>query len=280
MRIQSRGGVFALIVIVLATFGGVAAVSAAAPTLRIVPATQTVAMGASFTVRVVLNADVPTAGVQATINFDHSKLQITAVTRGAPFASAGLFLGASATNISTANTSGKLEGVAANFLPPASVPSGDADFLIVTFKVIACGESLLGLPAGPFDGIALSGGESTYGEPLTVTTTGGKVTIPCAGASPTATPAGASPSASAIGASPTPTTPGASQAAAPAATAAPTGAVQAVVAAPANTAPPTDTFTDVVGSAPNLWPIVVGALAAILAIRLLSVMTPVIRRRR
>ena len=193
--------------------------SAAGDTLRIEPASAAVAKDATFPVRVVQNAEVPTSGAQATITFDPALLQITSVSRGTPYADAPVFTGAAAAAITAANTSGKLAGVAAAFLPPDAVPAGDRDFLVIEFKAIACGQADLGLPVGPVDAGLLDGRAATYGDPLAITAIGGSVTISCGG--------GSSPS-------PVPTiTPAPSPSPAPTATPAPT-----ITPRPSVTAPP------------------------------------------
>lgn len=181
MRLHPRVWLPSVMVVALATFGAPGGVSAASPTFRIEPATQTVAAGGTFSVTVVATAETATGGAQATVTFDHTKLQITAVTFGSPYAAAPVLVPTDlAPAIATANTSGSLTQVAAAFLPPDAVAAGDADFLIITFAATACGESPLGLPAGPADAVLLDGTEALYGESVEVTTTEGKVTIPCA----------------------------------------------------------------------------------------------------
>src|SRR5262245_4643362 len=155
-----------------------ASVLAADNTLRIVPASTTgIHIGDHFVVKVVQNATVATSGAQATVNFDKTKLQIQSVALGAPYTGA-IFVGADAGNITAANTSGSLKTVAASFFPPTSVPTGDRDFLVITFTAIANGTSPLGLPAGPADGQLLDGRPAPlYGNALPTVTTGGSVTV-------------------------------------------------------------------------------------------------------
>jgi hypothetical protein len=174
--------------------------SAAGNTLRIEPVSSAVAEDATFTARVVQQADVATSGAQATVTFDPALLQVTNVSRGGPYADAPVVAGISPAAITAANSSGRLAGVAAAFLPPDSVPAGEADFLVIEFKAIGCGRSELGLPVGPTDAALLDGRDATYGEPLPLTTIGGSVTTCVTSASPTP---GTSPSP---GTSPTPGT--------------------------------------------------------------------------
>jgi Cohesin domain len=165
------------VALLVGTFAAPAGAAAAGNTLRIQPASTTaITVGATFTVKVVQNADVPTGGAQATVTFDPVKLKIMGVTAGAPYAAA-VFLGVGATQIAAANVSGSLKTVAAGFLPPASAPTGDQDFLVISFKALAAGVANLGLPVGPADAVLLDGRADTYGNPLTTTTTGGTVSI-------------------------------------------------------------------------------------------------------
>jgi hypothetical protein len=171
--------------------GAVANVAAAGNTLRLEPATTTVAKDATFTIRVVQNATVATSGAQVTVTFDRTKAQVTTVTRGTPYANAALFLGADAAAITNANKTGKLKTVAAAFLPPGAVPVGDKDFITVDFKATACGEIKLGLPVGAADAGLLDGRDAKYGAALKVTGTGATVTVDCGANAPTPTPVGA-----------------------------------------------------------------------------------------
>src|SRR5262245_9170195 len=122
-------------------------------TVRIDPNTEPAAgPGSTFTISVISNAGVTTTGIQASVVFDKSLLQITSVARpaadwgtGAPFIgpSGDLTIAANlATAIATANGTGKLATVATQ-LPqpqppaPANVVAANADatFLLVTFIV-------------------------------------------------------------------------------------------------------------------------------------------------
>lgn len=147
---------------------------AAGPNVRIDPATQTVAQGSTFTVHIIQNYSSTSIGVQATLAFDQSKLQIQTVAKGAPFASAPVFVPTDlAGAIAKANGNGKLEQIAAAFLPPALTSAGDQDFLDVTFQATGCGQVSLTLPAGPLDTQLLD----NAGHAVTITTTGASVTI-------------------------------------------------------------------------------------------------------
>jgi hypothetical protein len=82
--------------------------------------------------------------------------------------------------VANANATGDLNTIAASYTDPAggSVPTGNADFLDITFQVIACGTGTtnINLPVGPSDTVVT---DST-GSVITPTTTGSVVT-PCTG---------------------------------------------------------------------------------------------------
>src|SRR5262245_20974724 len=183
VRIHRRSLISACLVVALVIPALIPSVAAAGNTLRLDPATPSVATGGTFTVKVIVSAEVLTSGAQASITFDKTKVQVTSVTRGQPFAGSQLFLGADAAAIGAANGSGKLKTVAAAFLPPGNVPTGDKEFLIVGFKATACGSVTLGLPVGVADAQLLDGRDGpTYGLALKVTAAGGKVDICAPGA--------------------------------------------------------------------------------------------------
>jgi len=128
-----------------------------------------------FTVRVVQRADVPTGGITATIVFDPAILQVVSITKSSAFAAAPFFQGGGASAITAANASGKLNQVSAAFLAPGNVPAGDADFISVEFKAIACGETPLFLPNDTADSALIDGRPATYGIPLKIQTVKGVV---------------------------------------------------------------------------------------------------------
>jgi hypothetical protein len=303
-RLALFGALAVMLALLLAALGAVATVSAAGNTLRITPpSTPVAAVGTSFTVHVVQNALVPTSGAQATITFDQTKVQITSVAKGAGYAGAALFLGASPANITTANASGSLKTVAAAyFAGTGPTPIGDQDFLDIVFKATACGTSTIGLPIGAADAVLTDANGAT----LAVTTTGGTVALACPTAPPTPSPsAKPSPSpSSAPSASPSPSpkpsaspVPSASPSAAPSAspssapstppsaspspvetpvgtpaptagnpTPTPSGAVLAATATP----PSTDTLSGPPASppaqgTPDVWMLVIIALIVIIA---------------
>ena len=183
--------------LLLALFGTVADVRAAGgATLRIAPASQTVAQGGTFTVKVVLNGSVPALGAQASVTFDKSKVQIASANWGAPFSGAPVLVPSDlGSAVTQANSSGKLAKLAATYvLPTDAVAPGDAELLVITFKATGCGTVSLGLPVGPNDSSVLDGRDATVGNTLPVSGTGGTVTIDCGGGG-SSPPPGASSSA-------------------------------------------------------------------------------------
>jgi hypothetical protein len=165
---------------------------AAGASLRIDPVAGAVGKGATFTAKVIANSEVAMSGAQATVKFDPALLQVTTVAKGVDFANAPILTGAGDAAITAANASGSLTTVAAAYLPPGSVPAGDRQFLVITFKAIACGQSTLGLPVGAADAGLLDGRAATYGHPVTVTAVAGAVTVSCAPL-PTPVPAARTP---------------------------------------------------------------------------------------
>jgi len=200
VRIHRMGRIVTFLAVALAVLAVATGASAASNTLRIDPASTSVAEGGNFTIKVIQNASVATSGVSATITFDRTKVQVTTLTRGAPWASAPLFVAGDAAAIAAANKSGKLKNVSAAFFPPGSVPAGDAEFITIEFKAVGCGQVKLGLPVGAVDGGMLDGRTNTFGSALKVTATGATVTLCSAGgsASPSLAP-GETPAAQASG---------------------------------------------------------------------------------
>jgi hypothetical protein len=167
------------------------ALAAGNGTVRVTPAAQPAAgPGSTFTVQVISNADTATSGIQATVTYDKSLLQVTGVTRpaGSAWGTAASFFGSKGDltsaptmqqQIAEANGLGSLS--AASFFDPPTTLAASADqvFLNITFIVIgspAAGTTTtpIGLPTGPSD-TALNDGN---GDPVAITTTGSVVT-PC-----------------------------------------------------------------------------------------------------
>jgi len=180
--------------------------------LRVDPAVATVPKDGTVTVHVVQDADVPTSGASVSIYFDPTLLQLKTVAKGAGYADAGLFNGASPAAITAANTTGKLVQVGASFLSaPDSVPAGEAVFLDVTFLAIGCGTARIDLPTGVGDGVTdallLDGRDASYGQALQTSAADGSVTT-CATAtepSPTGHPSPTVGPSASPSPSPTPT---------------------------------------------------------------------------
>jgi hypothetical protein len=144
--------------------------------LRIDPLVVRVVAGGDFEVQVVQEAPLAVSGAQASILFDPKVLQVESVQPGDAYANAPLLLPKDqAANIKAANESGRLAQIAAAFLPPGAVPAGEASFLVVRFRAIACGQSALQLPVGPLDAQMIDGRPQTYGYPVSVTAAGGQV---------------------------------------------------------------------------------------------------------
>jgi hypothetical protein len=118
------------------------------------------APGATLSVSIVTNTATPVTGAQASVSFDPAVLQVTAVTRPAAstyWGAAPMFLGGGASDIASANATGKLAQLAAAYITaPGSIPTGsDQVVATVTFALVACPDGgsagAIGLPIGPAD---------------------------------------------------------------------------------------------------------------------------------
>ena len=261
-------------------FAGLAGLMIAAPvmadgnTLRIVPATTNAATGQTVTVRIVANASVAISGASASITFDKSHLTLVSVTKGSDWVTAGAGWGgypSTSTGISAAQNAGRVPdigSIAAFFLDgTSSIAAGDHELLSLTFQVTSCsGDLTLGLPIGPNDGSMISGASGAYGQPVTVTSTGG--TLHCGSGSGSPSPTGSS------AVSPTPLASGSDAPAAspsnppdsssaPAVTATPTGGVAGATGRGGRRPAATDTESFGPAAPASPWPLViVGLLAA------------------
>ena len=141
--------------------------------------TDKVVVGTSRTFQIWEHSSVDIAGVQATLAFDYTVLQITSVTFGPAFASAPIKAPSASRMsqfISAANTTGWLSGISANMLQPDNIPAGDNLFLTVTFTPIVCGRpSDLDLPTLVYDALMSDGRLASYGTVLPLSTVGGIV---------------------------------------------------------------------------------------------------------
>ena len=179
--------VLALILVAIAAALAVpsSARAAGAGTLRVEAASVTgVGVGDTFTVRVVSNAAGVISGASASVVFDKTKLQVTALAKGANWVIAGAGYAGypttlnTATFIANANAGGKIPVIAAFFVDGSTtLAAGDHDLYSLTFRALAAGVTNLTLPVGAFDGAMLDGAVATYGDTLSVTSTGGTVTV-------------------------------------------------------------------------------------------------------
>jgi hypothetical protein len=156
--------------------------------IRIEPYYSGVVKDGGFSIRIVQHATVAVSGVSASIVFDPTIIQVVSLTKSPAYAAAPVFLGAGASAITAANANGKLANVATAFLPPSNIPAGEADFITVEFKAIACGSTNLEIPIGATDAAMLDGRAATYGIPLTIQTVKGVVQACDAKATPTPRP--------------------------------------------------------------------------------------------
>jgi hypothetical protein len=156
--------------------------------IRIEPFYTGVVKDGGFAVRVVQRTVVPSSGTSVTILFDPAIAQVVSVTRSPAFAAAPIFAGATPSAITAANASGKLNQVAAAFLPPGNIPAGEADFITIEFKAIACGSTNLTVPNTSDGATILDGRAGTYGLPLAISTVSGVVEACDPKATPTPKP--------------------------------------------------------------------------------------------
>ena len=230
MRVHIWGGALA-IAASAALFASAGHAGAAGANIRIDPASQSVAQGSTFNVRLVLSSSGLTSGIQATVVFDKSKVKIQSIAWGSAMANVTVRQPSDPSPlISAANSKGKLTpAIAAQLQLPDAFPTGDNEFLVITFKANGCGNAAFSLPVGGFDAQVVNGngpGAPPYGDVVPVTTTGGSVNIDCGGAQPGASQsAGSQASASAA-------TPDQSQAIAAAGTAGASGGPAGGDAAP------------------------------------------------
>ena len=178
MHIRRTMALGLVMAVALGTSAATTTAAAADASLKIDPATIAVADGQTFSVRVVQDSPEATSGVQASIDFDPTILQVVSVSRGSAYASAPIFEPQDlASAIGKANQSGHLAQIAAAFTPPAAVPTGTASFLAVRFQAVGCGQTDLKLPTGgDFNAQMISGQSDAYGRPMPLVTSAGHVT--------------------------------------------------------------------------------------------------------
>src|SRR5262245_11683785 len=179
LRFRRRGIVPAGLALAFLGLVVVGPTTAAGNAFRIDLPSTTVGAHARFFVKIVQQTAVATSGAQATLSFDPSLLPVTTGQARGPYAPAPIFVGANDAAIAAANLTGRLSTVAAAFLPPGSVPAGNAEFLEIGLRAVGCGPADLEVPAGPADAMLLDGTDRGYGETLTVNPTSGEVTIDC-----------------------------------------------------------------------------------------------------
>jgi len=184
-RRPGLGPVMLALAAVLA-LGSVIVPSAALATgnsLRVAAAATSASIGDTFTVQVIGNSAGKLSGTAASVTFDKTQLQVTAIVKGANWVAAGSawagfpLTANMATFIANANTAGKIPTIAAFFLGADSLAPGDHTLISVTFHAIANGSSSIDLPIGPLDGSMIDGAVATYGDALTVASTGGAVKV-------------------------------------------------------------------------------------------------------
>jgi hypothetical protein len=108
-----------------------------APSFRLDPASQDVASGAQFEVKVIQTTPFAPTGAQADLQFDPSLLQVVGVEAGEPYASATFLVGVAPQTtqeaIGEANTTGLLKNMAVFILPGTGTAGSAGDN--VAFKL-------------------------------------------------------------------------------------------------------------------------------------------------
>ena len=182
--------------------GGDASAASSAQ-LRISPADHSVDAGASFSLAIVVNADVPIIGTEADFHFDPALVQVVSVTKGASFpASASFTAGVApqtvAQAIASANTTGDLLNLSVFFISGTPVPAGTATAFNISMQAKP---GVTGISALTLSGQSVL--EVGGFEVANTTTVGGAIMVGSAATNtPTETP---TPSETAIPGTPTPT---------------------------------------------------------------------------
>src|SRR5262249_12466003 len=136
---------------------GTAPATPAGNVIRIEPYCTGVVKDGGFAVKVKLKSTVPSGGITVAILFDRTVIQVVSITKSTAFAGAFLFQGAGQSSINDANGSGKINQVAAAFFAPSNLPAGEAEFVTIEFKAIACGKSDLTILPENADSTILDG---------------------------------------------------------------------------------------------------------------------------
>lgn len=152
---------------------GSSATAVIAPNLRVAPTTQTVAPDSDFTITLQQTSDVPTSGVQATVHFDPTQLQIVTIQRGTAYTGSTILVGVApntgAAAITEANTTGALKNFGVFFNPGTGpAPAGDQPAMVLKMHSLptASGSTditLTNLEMGDETGISLVGVGGTPG---------------------------------------------------------------------------------------------------------------------
>lgn len=162
-RLKAISRALAALLLAASALGGLPSTVAAddRPTIKVDPATQTVAPGQAVTVTLVQSAAITTTGAQVTVNFDPKLLQLKDFALAQPYASASAVFAFGNVDLGTANNKsaalkrankfGTLDSVAGFLLPGSgTLAAGDTAFLTLSFvgQPGAGGEAAINLAKG------------------------------------------------------------------------------------------------------------------------------------
>lgn len=160
-----------------------AAALAAGSTISATASATTVNVGSSFTVTISANPSGPITGAGASLTWDSSIVQLTAIQPATVPAPAGSVTFTTIPDVTSSNAAEKISKIAWFNLSYEYPGGADYGIFSATFQAIAPGSVNFGLPLGAGDGVL-----DDYGDPLTdVTVNTTSVTVP-APATPTPTP--------------------------------------------------------------------------------------------
>lgn len=151
------------------------------------PAAGAIGQGTVFDVSIVSHHSIPVSGVEVTLTFDQTKLQVKSVSWGSQWQSAGV---KQLPDIGAANTSGSLMDASASLMPSQAIPHpgyapGYETFLVVSMQAVStnCGPADFELPVGGADGAYMASGVDDhllYGTSVTdVSSVGNGINISC-----------------------------------------------------------------------------------------------------
>ncbi|MCL0075937.1 hypothetical protein M1O17_03620 [Dehalococcoidia bacterium] len=138
LRISRAVGIVLAALLLLAPAAALAAETCPDHRIWVYPATQTVALGDTFTVTLKQYSPAGLRGLEVDFEFDHTKVQIDSVTRGAGWSAGAIFMPPDMPGaIVEANADGSLNMVALMYMPGMG-PSlaGEQEYLVIEMKAL------------------------------------------------------------------------------------------------------------------------------------------------